>query len=253
MAKDWQGAQEAERVFWDDIYLHGKSDVETYMKISTEEAYRFLVKTLDRHGLTLDMLADQTVMDLGCGPYGLIKGIAESQEFDSSLKDTSICGVDPLMSHYSTYELIPSRDRVQLISSRGESVPLEDGSCDRIFCVNVIDHCESPAGLIKEARRLLSEGGEFHCSVHVLLNLYRPFSGLFKYIDKNHPHHFTDHSFRSELTRYFDSVEKTAEVSMVEDQPDFRFSRVLRSPSVLRGIKRASSNYIIYSAYYNCR
>ena len=53
--------------------------------------------------------------------------------------------------------------------------------------------------------------------------------------------------------KYFDEVKVSYRATMIEDQPDFKFSKIFKSSSIFRGIKRAISNYILYSVYFNCQ
>lgn len=253
MAVDWKDAQQNEKVFWDRIYSTERSEEETiYPKIDTPRAIRSARKLLGRHGLTFEDLPGKRLMDLGCGPAGVIKGISEHEDGAVLSKMEGLFGVDPLMDTYKTYGLIKSDEKIHLIQSKGEDIPLDSHSFDYIISSNAIDHCEFPEKVITEAARLIKPGGLFCPSVHVLYSIYEPIAPIFKYIDKNHPHHFTEEYFVKICRRHFSSVTVCFSATIAELRPEFRLSRIFRSKSILRGLKRAASNYIIKTIYLNC-
>jgi SAM-dependent methyltransferase len=84
----------------------------------------------------------QTVLDLGCGLGGYSKRLAER-------------GFDVL-----AFDVAPEyveRARALGVDARqydGQRLPLEDGSVDTVFLLEVLEHLEDPARLLREARRV---------------------------------------------------------------------------------------------------
>lgn len=253
MAVNWQDAQRNEKVFWDTIYSKDHAEARpNYPRVDTPRAIRSAEKLLGRHGVRLADLPGKRLMDLGCGPIGIIKGIAEYEDGAVLDRMQGLFGVDPLMDTYENYGLIKPHEKIHLIKAKGEDVPLESKSFDYIFSSNAIDHCEFPEKVIAEAARLTKPDGLFCPSVHVLFPIYGSIAPVFKYLDKNHPHHFTEANFVSCCKKYFSSVETCFSATLAELRPEFRILGIFQSNSILRGLKRVASNYIIKTIYLNC-
>jgi SAM-dependent methyltransferase len=252
MAVNWKDAQKAEKRFWDLIYLDEAKDISSYEKISFASGINFLTKIMHRHQVDMRHFSKKSVVDLGCGPYGLIYGLAHLSNL-GFCSDSKIYGVDPLIKHYKKYQTFPESENLTLINAKGEDTGISDGTIDYVFSTNVVDHVDDPNAVIKEVRRILKKDGKFCVSCHVLYPVYAPISHLFKYIDVNHPHHFTFNVLEEMLKKHFDKVTHSYTSTMVEDQPDFAPSRILKSPNIKRGLKRVLSNYILKSVYFNCQ
>jgi SAM-dependent methyltransferase len=248
MAKNWSEAQKREKEFWESIYVEQKNDIDSYQRIDTEKSISFAEKILSRHQLLKENLSLMKVLDVGCGPYGIIKGLFHGRG-DSML---SLYGIDPLMDTYRSFNSLPRDPSVCLFSGVGESLPFDDGFFDYIFCTNVLDHVNDPELVLGEIARALNNGGLFCGSIHVIYPLWRPFRFLLKFVDRNHPHHFTSNDFYLLLSQHFSNISITYKANMFEDQPEFRLRSILKSQSLLRGLKRWFSNYLLYSVYYNC-
>lgn len=149
--------------------------------------------------------------------------------------------------------LIKKDSRIRLINGSGENMPLKNNSVDLLFCTNVIDHCRLPSKVIAKSARVLRNDGIFCPSIHVVyayLNLFKP---LLKYIDKNHLHHFSEKQFEKMLKKNFFIVQKTFSSTIVKDQKSFAFSSIFSNYNFFKNLKRAASNYIIYTIYYVCK
>lgn len=252
MALNWKNAQDAEKRFWDTIYVDEISDISSYEKISFASGVDFLTKIMLRHSIDMRDFSGRKVLDLGCGPYGIIYGLSHLVN-SGFCTDIEIYGLDPLMDYYKKYDTFPECKNLTLINAKGEETGLKTGSMDFIFSTNVVDHVDDPNAVIKEARRVLKDGGTFCIACHVLYPIYGPVAPLFRYIDVNHPHHFTYNVLTSTLAEHFEDVTLTYTSTMVEDQPDFTLSRIFKSPNLIRGMKRVLSNYVLKSVYFNCR
>ena len=106
--------------------------------------------------------ANSRVLEVGSGAHGLIFF------FDGAER----VGVDPLADHYK--ELFPVwQRRVRTIAAFGEKLPFEDASFDVVLSDNVVDHAESPRGVVEEIARVLAPGGLLYFTVNVHHPLYR--------------------------------------------------------------------------------
>ncbi len=104
---------------------------------------------------------DARVAEIGSGAHGLI--------FFFNAKHG--VGVDPLAADYAS--LFPKwQRRVPTISALGERLPFFDHTFEVVLCDNVIDHAESPAGIVSELARILEPGGLLYFTVNVHHPIY---------------------------------------------------------------------------------
>lgn len=107
------------------------------------------------------------VIEVGSGAHGLIFFFGNRGGI----------GVDPLAVHYST--LFPKwQRRVATIAALGETLPFPDQSFEVVLCDNVVDHAESPAGIVAELVRILAPGGLLYFTVNVHHPIYGVASNL---------------------------------------------------------------------------
>lgn len=252
MTKSWKKAQENEKLFWENIYVDNKSDISTYKKITKDESIKFSKKTVERHSLDCkNELNGKKILDVGCGPYGILKGLAHISEEEKNI-EFKLVGVDPLMNFYKSLKNYPEVAYLELYESQGEKLPFESSSMDYVFSTNVIDHVENPEKVILEISRVIKDDGIFCPSVHVVRPYLKLFAPLIKYFDKNHPHHFTEESFSAILSKGFKSIKVVNRITMFQDHPEFRLRHITKSPNLIRGLKRYLSNWVLYSVYFNC-
>jgi len=251
MAKNWQEAQINEKKFWTDIYLN--NDNEMYNKVDDEALIGFTEEVLTRHKLNIYNFSEKIIADIGCGPFGIIKGLTLiDKKKDINIK--KIFGIDPLMKFYKeSIKILKEDDHLKLIEAPGEKIPLEDNKIHYVFSTNVLDHCENPNQVISEAQRILRQDGEFYCSVHVVYPILSFLSPLIKYFDKNHPKHFSEAYFLNLLKSKFKKVDVTYRAKIFVDHPKFKFNNILKSKNLYKGIKRFISHFIIYTAYISCK
>jgi SAM-dependent methyltransferase len=75
-------------------------------------------------------------------------------------------GVDPLAVSYRN--LFPRwQNSAATIAAAGEHLPFSDASFDVVLCDNVVDHAESPAGIVGELVRILKPGGLLYFTVNI--------------------------------------------------------------------------------------
>ena len=89
------------------------------------------------------------VLEVGCGTGHWLQFLHEA--------GISAVGLDP-----SRGMLDVARERRgvgRLIRAQAEAVPVQNGTCDRILCVNALHHFTDPAAFFREARRVLRARG----------------------------------------------------------------------------------------------
>jgi SAM-dependent methyltransferase len=251
MAISWRNAQKSEERFWKSIYIEKRTDLPTYQPVTDESAYAFTKKSVERFGQTMDTPVQKTIADIGCGPYGLVRGF-HVHFSRTGRRPARIYGVDPLIDTYLQFGSLPQQDYIQYMAVKAEAVPLDEALCDFVYSTNVIDHVENPDRVINECKRICRPGGEVLISVHVANRPFHVLGPIMFLIDKNHPHHFSEEKFVTILRRHFGSVQVCDRVSVLDDQPDFAFLKVFRSPRILRGLKRWLSTFLLTSCYIKC-
>jgi SAM-dependent methyltransferase len=107
------------------------------------------------------------VIEVGSGAHGLIFYFGSPRGI----------GVDPLAVSYGS--LFPSWQRcAPTVAAVGESLPFPDKSFDVVICDNVVDHAESPAGIVRELTRILVPGGLLYFTVNIHHRVYAVAAGV---------------------------------------------------------------------------
>lgn len=249
MALNWKNAQLNEKKFWKDIYIDEKKD-DVYAKASDEGWVSFANLIFERHNLTLEFLNDKTLLDLGSGPGGVAKGLQVLMD-KKKLKNCSIIAADPLMDFYKQeIGILNENKNLKLLTNKGEAIELPNNSVDIIFSTNVLDHCDNPEKVIKECYRILKPGGYFYPSMHLVYDYLSFASKYIKYIDKNHPHHFTIKQIKNKFSNEFLKSTVNSKILIKQDQIEFNFINIFKSKNKFRALKRYISNFILYTCYF---
>lgn len=104
------------------------------------------------------------ILDIGCGPDGIINYIPVGQRF----------GLDPLMDFYlSNFELPPD---IEWKTGTMEDIPFGSDYFDIVITTNALDHSLDPQKGLGEIHRDLKRGG----SLIVIVHCYAPFRRLLR-------------------------------------------------------------------------
>jgi SAM-dependent methyltransferase len=107
------------------------------------------------------------VVEVGSGAHGLIFYFGSPRGI----------GVDPLAVSYGS--LFPRwQSCAPTVAAVGESLPFPEKSFDVVICDNVVDHAESPAGIVRELTRILVRGGLMYFTVNVHHRVYAVAAGV---------------------------------------------------------------------------
>ena len=110
---------------------------------------------------------DARVIEVGSGAHGLIFYFGTRHRV----------GVDPLAVSY--HNLFPRwQNSAATIAAVGEQLPFSDASFDVVLCDNVVDHAESPAGIVGELVRILKPGGLLYFTVNIHHPVYAMAAGV---------------------------------------------------------------------------
>jgi 2-polyprenyl-6-hydroxyphenyl methylase/3-demethylubiquinone-9 3-methyltransferase len=101
-------------------------------------------------------LTGQRVLDVGCGGGLLAEEVAR-------LGLLLVTGVDPSQrSLVTAFKHAAQSDlRVNYVAGVGELLPFSNASCDIVICCDVLEHVDTPAGVIEEIARVLKPKGIF--------------------------------------------------------------------------------------------
>jgi SAM-dependent methyltransferase len=187
-----------------------------------EMSYEARLSEWKRHlgeiNIPFDSFRDQAVLDVGCGPVGIIFFLEAKKNV----------GLDPLAGEYAQWNGYWGK-RIDLVRAGGESMPLESESFDSVFCINVLDHTFNPMGVLRELHRVLKPGGRL--VLHV--DLDSPLRKLHKAVK------------RASGTLLPQSL--TYEWLLGQLEPNFCLEKVHRDPDVFR----AKWSQMRYEAYWD--
>jgi SAM-dependent methyltransferase len=175
----WQRAQRAEFAFW---RLEAQSPRYFDPKANAHETADRALLPFGLDSNKVAALSARVVLEVGCGPYGLIHYL-----------DTSAMrvGFDPLMCEL---ESAGYKDRrgVRRLQAVGEHMPISSDSVDLVICYNVLDHMASPARGCAEIARVLRTGGCLLFQLHVFPQWIQGVAaGILGMVDTPHPYHFS--------------------------------------------------------------
>jgi SAM-dependent methyltransferase len=176
----WQASQRLELDFWkhwNEAAPYQNLDIPKYWE---EELTRF--------SCTRQIFTGQRVLDLGCGPFGLIHYLDNAKER---------IRIDPLLPQYESK--MPLTGQSLSLAALGEHLPLASSSIDVAICFNALDHMCDPGAALSEISRVLRPGGTLLLMIHTFPAWTRPFF----WVDRLHPHHWTAPGFSAQVESVF--------------------------------------------------
>ena len=126
------------------------------------------LRYLDLFGLTADSFAGKTVCDFGCGPLAgmlsVLTGVGRGLPVDVLAHTYNEWGKTPIPIIW----VDPYDCRTSLLH----------GTCDAIFCLNVLDHTPVPYAMQVEMARIAKPGAKvyLHCHIRQKTKAHYPLS-----------------------------------------------------------------------------
>jgi SAM-dependent methyltransferase len=176
-ARRWSEAQRRELHFW--------KNWRTYDPYRNLNLHEYWDQELANFGCAASLFQGRRVLDVGCGPHGLIHFLESAAQ--------RIC-VDPLLLDFE----MPEKGLPALVAV-GERLPLRSASIDVAVCFNALDHMQRPEAAMAEIARVLRPGGTVLFMIHTFPWWTRPLW----WIDRLHPHHFTEQCFVLSIETWF--------------------------------------------------
>ncbi|MEP6690224.1 MAG: class I SAM-dependent methyltransferase [Gemmatimonadaceae bacterium] len=93
-------------------------------------------------------------LDVGCGTGALVAAGAE--------RGVGIVGVDIALRWLVVARRRPGLAASALVCANGEHLPFAEASFARVVSVGTIEHCVDAAGVLRDARRVMQQGGVLH-------------------------------------------------------------------------------------------
>lgn len=101
------------------------------------------------------------VLEVGSGAHGLIFYFGSEHAV----------GVDPLAASYASL-FSKWQHRVPTVAAFGEALPFPNSSFQVVLSHNVVDHAESPAGIVAEIARVMEPSGLLYFTVNIHHPIY---------------------------------------------------------------------------------
>lgn len=186
----WTRAQEGEREYW-------RSDFARAQEGDPERRRDLWNGYLDHLRRKRPFHPGDRVLDVGCGPAGIITAVETHCER---------YGVDPLMDFYRKEYSLP--EGIHFSGQTGERLEFADGFFHAVTCVNVLDHTRDPQAVCNELFRVLQPGGYLLVEVDTFKGLryvhkaFKRWTRMARGKIEKHPHTFR-------VSRVVDMVERS--------------------------------------------
>ncbi len=152
----YETAQLKELAFWRQIAFDGYAGDDPrafpwFQKL-------FMLNCFMRTLWSLGELKDRDVIEIGCGPLGMIEFLPGRRKI----------GCDPLTPHYAKLYCKARSGAVEYICDVKELLKSERDSFDLGICFNVLDHVLDPKGLLDSLMSFIKSGGRFLVQVNTV-------------------------------------------------------------------------------------
>jgi len=173
--KRWMLAQDDERRHWDIWKNIVKEHWDLYKNI-VKEYWNLHLRFMKRY---VDLKSGDTILDIGCGPWGMINYIDKGDRY----------GLDSLMDYYLLNFEMPRN--INFLKGMGEDVPFKNECFDIVIATNTLDHTKDPKRMLEEIRKVLRKNGILFLTTNCYGPLYRMRREVMERLgrgDKLHPH-----------------------------------------------------------------
>ena len=184
----WLKAQAAEKRFWQECNHDEHSDKQSWEKIFNQ-----------CFDLTFDFFKNKNILEIGCGPSGIIYWIDEAK---------FRIGIEPM----DLSDLIEDWQKKFVRNGIGEKLPFDDKKFDVVVCFNALDHMKNPESVLQECKRVLNNDGTLLLWLIALREPYKIFQRILNKIDPPHPHHYTVNDIKK-LVNGFYKIQKLKRVN----------------------------------------
>lgn len=148
-------------------------------ELTDQEYLKYLQNTYGGRGenyyrqfLRVPVRNSEVVLDWGCGLGGLLETVARSApQAELHAVDLNPECVASVQARHPDWDIRP-------LSMPGIQAPHGDVSFDRLFLLDVIEHCPEPLALLRECHRLLKPGGALTLSTPDRWAYHKPRQGL---------------------------------------------------------------------------
>ena len=214
----WTAAQEHELEFW-----RSWRKLDVYRDLNLE---RYWQGELAKFSADPEFFRNKVIADIGCGPFGVVHFLSQAKRR---------VRLDPLLDQYDE-RLAFGADDVSALA-QGEELPLRSGSIDVAICFNALDHMRDPAAALREIKRTLRPGGHLLLMVHTFPSWTMPLL----FIDRLHPHHWTEDTIRSAVSAEFELARAHSETRRFEVGDGLR--------QWLTNLKYVAANQVVKTTY----
>jgi SAM-dependent methyltransferase len=175
----WDKAQDAEKKYW-------SSTKDGWSKDNRKFYWQEIL--YHAFGLDYDFFLNKDVLEIGCGPSGIIFQIDTAK---------SRVGIEPMDLSGLVEE---DWKRAIVKKGVGEELPFDNSSFDIVISFNALDHSLNPERVIRETHRVLRDDGDFLLWIYTLREIYKPLQGILNRLDPPHPHHFTFSEIKAKVS-----------------------------------------------------
>jgi SAM-dependent methyltransferase len=129
----------------------------------------------------IDLSGCLSILEIGCGVGAQLRLLFRRYP------DIRLTGVDISEDQIQRARLLLAKEqsegRLELHTSPGDDLPFADGSFDAAYICFVLEHVPDPAEVIREAKRVLVDGGLLYCTevFNDALYVYPPSPAIMQY------------------------------------------------------------------------
>ncbi len=140
-------------------------DIEYIHTFTSEEQDRLIQQAnlLEPHlHQNVDLSGCSRLLEIGCGVGAQLRILRRSYP------DLHLTGVDISEAQIQRARQLLAKElsagRLELHTSRGDELLFADGSFDAVYICFLLEHVPDPTAVIREAKRVLAEGGVLYCT-----------------------------------------------------------------------------------------